>query len=107
MSRKTVVEGTLFDRKHSRLVRINDYKIEATLEGHLLITRHIDQPGVVAAISTLLAERNINISRMQLGDAPGTDKAIVVIQVSEPLDDELMKKIAAIKPISRVMQISL
>ena len=106
-SRKTVVEGTLFDRKHSRLVRINDYKIEATLEGHLLITRHIDQPGVVAAISTLLAERNINISRMQLGDAPGTDKAIVVIQVSEPLDDELMKKIAAIKPISRVMQISL
>ena len=44
---------------------------------------------------------------MQLGDAPGTDKAIVVIQVSEPLDEELMKKIAAIKPISRVMQISL
>jgi D-3-phosphoglycerate dehydrogenase len=104
---RTVVEGTLFDRKHPRLVRINDYKIEATLDGHLLISRHEDQPGVVAAMSTILAEENINISRMQLGDAPGTNKAIVVIQVSEILDSEMVDKIADIEPISKVMQVSM
>lgn len=103
----TIVEGTLFDRKHPRLVRLNDYQIEATLEGHLLISRHTDQPGVVAAMSTILAEKNINISRMQLGDAPGTNKAVVVIQVSETLEPDTMEKIANIEPISKVMQVSM
>ena len=103
----TVVEGTLFDRKHPRLVRINDYKIEATLDGHLLITRHIDQPGVVAAISTLLAEKKINISRMQLGDVEGSNKAVVVIQISEELDAELMDKLSKLEPVNKAMQVSL
>src|SRR5690606_35254076 len=40
--RTTTVEGTLFDRRHPRLVRINDYEIEAALDGHLLLTRHRD-----------------------------------------------------------------
>ena len=62
---------------------------------------------MVAAMSTILAEKNINISRMQLGDAPGTNKAVVVIQVSETLDSDTMERIADIKPISKIMQVSM
>lgn len=101
------VIGTLFNKKLPRLIRINDYEIEAVLEGHLLVTRHNDQPGVIAAISNLLAGERINISRMQLGIVSGSNKAIAVIGVSTPLKDELMDELAEIEPINKVMQISL
>ncbi len=103
----TTVEGTLFDRRHPRLVRINDYEIEAALKGHLLITRHKDQPGVIAAISKIMAEKQINISRMQIGIVNGGHKAIAVIEVSQPLDNEQLQEIEAINAISKVMQVTL
>jgi len=105
--RTTEVIGTLFNKKYPRLIRINDYEIEAVLEGHLLVTRHNDQPGVIAAISNLLARERINISRMQLGIVSGSNKAIAVIGVSTALTDEMMAELAEIEPINKVMQVSL
>ena len=104
---KTQVIGTLFHRRDPHLVSINDYEIETVLEGHLLVTRHNDQPGVIAAITNLLATARINISRMQLGIASGSDKAVAVIGVSTPLKDELMDELAGIEAINKVMQVSL
>ena len=103
----TRIIGTLFDKKHPRLIRINDYEIEAVLEGHLFVTRHNDQPGVIAAISNLLARERINISRMQLGIVSGSNKAIAVIGVSTPLTDGLLEEVAGIDAINKVMQVSL
>ena len=103
----TRVIGTLFHKKHPRLIRINDYEIEAVLEGHLLVTRHNDQPGVIAAISNLLAREQINISRMQLGIVSGSSKAVAVIGVSTALKDELMVGLAEIEAINKVMQVTL
>ncbi len=103
----TTVEGTLFDHRHPRLVRINNYEIEAVLSGHLLITRHKDQPGVIAAIGSIMAEEEINISRMQLGIVNGGDMAIAVIEVSRALTQEEMEKIQAVDAVSRTMQVDL
>lgn len=105
--RTTTVEGTLFDRRLPRLVRINNYEIEAVLDGHLLLTRHRDQPGVVAAISSLLAERRINISRMQLGITTDSDQAIAVVGISTPADEELLRAVSAIPAVNKVAQVSL
>ena len=103
----TTVEGTLFDHRHPRLVRINDYEIEAVLSGHLLITRHKDQPGVIAAIGSILAEEDINISRMQLGIVNGGDMAIAVVEVSRALSQAEIDKIQAVGAVSKTMQVNL
>ncbi len=105
--RETRVIGTLFQRRYPRLISINDYEIEAVLEGHLLVTRHNDQPGVIAAISNLLAGAQINISRMQLGIVSGSDKAVAVIGVSTPLDDKLMEQLTRIEAVNEAIQVSL
>ncbi len=104
---KTEVEGALFDHKHPRLVRINDYAIEATLEGDLLMTRHKDQPGVVAAVSSILAKSRINISSMQMGNINGTDNAVAIMSISSPLDSNMIEEIAKIGAVSKVMQLSM
>lgn len=103
----TSVAGTVFDKIWPRLTRINDYEIEAALEGNLLFTRHKDQPGVIAAISSLLADQQINISRMQLGIVPNSDKAVAALGICTPLDGESMQQLLAIPAISKALQISL
>ena len=105
--RTTAVEGTLFDRRHPRLVRINNYEIEAVLDGHMLLTRHRDQPGVIAAVSTLLAANKINISRMQLGIINGSEHAVAVLAISSPVDEALLRAIADVPAVSKVAQVSL
>ncbi|MCY4282164.1 MAG: phosphoglycerate dehydrogenase [Gammaproteobacteria bacterium] len=105
--RETRVIGTLFQRRYARLIGINDYEIEAVLEGQLLVTRHTDQPGVIAALSNLLAGAGINISRMQLGIVSDSDQAIAVLGVSTPLDDTLMDELARIEAIDKAIQVSL
>ncbi len=102
----TSVEGALFDHKYPRLVQINDYAIEAVLEGHILLTRHKDQPGVIAAISTILAKRHINISSMQLSVVAEGSKAVAMLGISEPLDSKTMEKLSKVEAISKVMQAS-
>ena len=99
--------GTLFDERHPRLVRINNYELEAMLEGHMLFTRHDDRPGVVGALGTLLGNEGVNISRMHLGLAPGSDKAIAAIETTTPLSDALMQKVRAISAVNKAMQITL
>ncbi len=103
----TVVEGTLLERKHPRLIRVGGYEIEAVLDGNLLLTRHRDQPGMIAAISTLLAAEKINISRMQLGIVSGSDMAVAVIGVSTPLQQSLIEAIGRIPAVTRVTQVTL
>ena len=99
--------GTLFDETHPRLVRINDYEIEAFLEGHMLFTRHADQPGVIGALGTVLGKERVNISRMQLGMVPGSDNAIAVYNISQPLAKHVLDQLAAIKAVGKVGQVSL
>lgn len=100
------VEGTLFDDRHPRLVRINRYELEAALLGHFIFTRHADQPGVIGAIGAAMGRRGINISSMHVGVAPGTDQALAAIGVSTALDDASLAEIRAIPAVSKAVRIS-
>jgi D-3-phosphoglycerate dehydrogenase len=87
------LSGTLLGDQHPRLVSINHFEIEVVPEGVLLITRHHDKPGVIAAISSILGASNINITRMQVSIADEQQLAMMVISVSDPLNEQLLKAV--------------
>jgi D-3-phosphoglycerate dehydrogenase len=101
------VAGTLLGEQHPRLVRIDDYELEAVPQGHMLFTRHDDRPGVVGALGTILGRENINISRMQVGIAEGRAEAIALIGISAPLSDRAIAEIEALAAIRQVVQMAL
>ncbi|MEJ2095104.1 MAG: ACT domain-containing protein, partial [Gammaproteobacteria bacterium] len=101
------LSGTLFDERYPRLIRINNYLIEAPLSGHMVFTRHQDKPGVVGDLGALLAKNHINISTMQVGVAESSEHAIAVIGVSNPLDENMLAELRELPAISRVLQITL
>ncbi|MCK5189121.1 MAG: ACT domain-containing protein, partial [Methylococcales bacterium] len=105
---KTVsVVGTLLGDHHPRIVNVNQFEIEVIPEGTLLITEHNDKPGVISAISTILGESNINISRMQVGVPDSNDKAMAVISISSPLSDAILEKVRDLSFVICVTQINL
>lgn len=100
------LEGTLFDERHPRLVRVNDYLIESELEGQIVMTRHADRPGVIGAIGALLGHEGINITRMQVGIASDDEtQAIAVVGVSNELSEATMESLAGIDAINKVLQV--
>ncbi len=98
--------GTLLGDKHPRIVSINECEIEVIPEGILLMTQHADKPGVIAAISTILGQANVNISRMQMG-AEATQDAMAVMSISEKLSAELLQKVCDIAAVKSAIQIEL
>jgi len=52
-----------------RLVRLNDFRLEAYLDGELLIFEHQDVPGIIGKIGNALANHDVNIAQMSVGRA--------------------------------------
>jgi D-3-phosphoglycerate dehydrogenase len=103
----TSVAGTLLGERLPRLVRVDDYEVEAVPQGHMLFTRHDDRPGVIGALGSILGRENINISRMQVGIANGKDEAIAVIGISACLSEKALAEIQALPSIRQVVQMEL
>jgi D-3-phosphoglycerate dehydrogenase len=61
-----LVAGTVYGRE-PRIVRVDDVTLDLPPVGPLLITTHLDQPGVVGQIGTLLGLHGVNIRRVELG----------------------------------------
>jgi D-3-phosphoglycerate dehydrogenase len=82
--------GTLFGRNHLRLVDVDGVEVDTIPQGHILLVKNDDTPGVVGHIGRLLGERSINIARMGVGRKPGSGRAIMLIEIdSEPGPDVL------------------
>ena len=105
--KSTTVAGTLLGERHARLVRIDDYDVEAVPEGHFLFTRHHDQPGVVGALGGILGRENINISRMHVGVGETSENAIALISTSAPLSASALAEIRALPPIEQAVEFEL
>ncbi len=99
--------GTLLGDHHPRLVSINHFEIEVVPEGTLLITSHHDKPGVIAAISSILGAANINITRMQVSVADEKQSAMMVISVSDPLNEVVLKSVCEVPAVHSARQIVL
>ena len=59
--------ATQFGDGDYRIVEIDGFGIELSLEGIVVLYKNIDKPGMLAAVSSAMAERNINIAALSLG----------------------------------------
>ncbi|MCK5898193.1 MAG: phosphoglycerate dehydrogenase [Methylococcales bacterium] len=101
------LEGTLLGGCSPRLISINQFDVEVVPEGILLVTRHDDKPGVIAAIGSVLGAANINITRMEVGMGTDCEQAMALISISTPLNDALSAELCAIPAVHSTTQICL
>jgi len=101
------IAGTLFGRKELRIVKLNDFFIEAIPEGYILLVNNYDRPGVIGNIGTALGSRNINIATMQFGRDRMGGNAISLLHLDAPLPTGMLGEILRLPNIISVRQIQL
>ncbi len=89
--------GTLFENNIIRLVQIGEYRLEVAPSRYMLVTRHIDKPGVVGKIGNILGDTTI--ASMRLGRSRIGGEAVMVLQVDSPVSREALEKISKMEPI--------
>jgi D-3-phosphoglycerate dehydrogenase len=101
------IAGTLFGRKELRIVKLNDFFIEALPEGYILLVSNYDKPGVIGNIGNALGSQNINIATMQFGRDRMGGNAISLLHLDIPLPPGGVGEILRLPNIISVRQIQL
>ncbi len=87
------VSGTVFFKGRSRIVAVGGYTMDMIPEGYVIVSRHLDKPGVIGRASTILGKCNINIAGMQVGRINPGEEAIMVLNVDSEVPEEVMDEI--------------
>ena len=104
---KNSITGTLFTKTEPRIVKINNFYVEAVPKGHMLVINNIDVPGIVGHIGTLLGDEKINIAGMTFGREKKGGNAITLLNVDSEVPKEIIQKIKKAKNIKEVKYIKL
>jgi len=105
--RENVVAGTIVGKKEPRMVCLNDFRLEAALEGHLLLIYNIDTPGTIGAIGSCLGKHNINISMMNVGQVLERGQNIIFLRTDTPVTPDVVKALLAMDNVDIVQAIEL
>jgi len=100
------IAGTQFEGE-PRITRINDFRVDMQPSGTFLVVTHQDRPGVIAAISTLLARNDINIAGIELGRDRPRGHAVMLMQIDDPVSAELLDEIRTAARLDQLRQVNL
>ena len=101
------VSGTILGKAAPRITKFDDYYLEASLKGNILVLRNYDRPGVVGALGTTLGKNQVNIARMQLGLKPGGTEAVSFINIDSPAPQAVLDEISKLPNMISARQVKL
>jgi len=96
------VAGTVFGDQ-PRIVDMGGLPVETDLGHHMLYIKNHDKPGLIGAVGTILGDAKINIADFTLGRIPGKNKAVALITVDEAVPEAILKSIAGVSQVERVL----
>ncbi len=94
--RKRSFSGTLFGGDKPRIVDVNGISLEAELGPNILYVHNKDKPGFIGNLGRTLGDAGINIATFHLGRAKAGEDAIALVNVDQPVTDDIIKKVRAI-----------
>jgi len=85
-----------------QITELNGFKINLDLSIPTYLTVHQDKPGIVAKVTSILSDHDINISTMTVTRESKGEKAIMIVEVDERIEGltTLLKKIDGITEVS-------
>lgn len=99
------VAGTLLNGYGERIVQIDKYPVDVAPEGHLLLVKHNDKPGLIGSVGTLLGDNGINIATMQVGRKIVGGSAIMVLSVDKIVTAEVIQALKNIPDLNKAKEI--
>ncbi|WP_257350904.1 phosphoglycerate dehydrogenase [Pseudalkalibacillus decolorationis] len=101
------VSGTLLNGYGPRIIKIDDYTIDISPEDHLLLIHHIDRPGLIGHVGSVLGETAINIGSMQVARQNIGGRAIMMLSIDKKAEESVVEKLEQIQDIISVKEIEI
>ena len=94
--RSCAASGTLFGANMPRLIRLGEYRLEAYLDGNLLVFLHEDVPGIIGTVGKIFGDHRVNIAQMSVGREGNKQGglAIGVLNLDEVPPQEALDQLA-------------
>lgn len=86
---------------------INGLELEFTGEYVTLIISHIDKPGIIAKVSTILAEHNINIAFMRVYRHEKGEKAFMIIETDDDITSHVIDDLKHVTDVANAYLVSI
>jgi D-3-phosphoglycerate dehydrogenase len=99
---ESVVAGTVYGKKDTRIVRINTFRLEMIPSGHMALINNLDIPGSIGEIGTTLGKHNINIGRMQVGQETGGDRNLIFLCTDTPIPPHVIDELRSLRTVKIV-----
>ncbi len=99
--------GTLFGKHDPRLVRLDQFEVEAVPEGVLLVLRNRDVPGAIGQIGQCLGAAGLNIGRMALSRRTLQKEALAILNLDSAAPEKVLAELRGLSPILDVKQLRL
>ncbi len=105
---ETIVSGTSFQGR-AYLTRVNDYTLQIEPQDiAMLFTEHMDKPGMIGSVGSVMGQNGINISQMQVSLGAHTGgTAMMALCLSQQLPDEVFRQVLAIEGMLKAKVVNL
>jgi D-3-phosphoglycerate dehydrogenase / 2-oxoglutarate reductase len=101
------VAGTIIGKREPRIVRVNEFEVEAAPQGTMLVMVNHDKPGVIGNVGRTLGEAQVNIAQFALARDGRSGRALALVNVDTAASPETLEKLRKLPHVLRVQQVVL
>ncbi len=91
----------------ARIVEINEFLVELSPKGTVLVVRNQDRPGVIGAVGSLLGEKGINVNNLHVAHDRNKGVALALWSIDSELDDAALGAISKLALIGQASLVQL
>ena len=88
------VQGTLFGDK-GRIIKIDDNRVDLAPQDCILICPHINRPGVIGQVGSIMGAAGVNISGMQVGTTSVEGTSLMILTLDKDVPKDVIKLITS------------
>lgn len=100
--RTTAVQGSSVGGAEVILTAIDDFDVAVTGKLPVLVVEHQDRPGVIAAVSAVLAAHGVNIASMEVSRERRGARALMVIETDQPVAADALAAVSEADAVTNV-----
>ena len=101
------IAGTIFSNGEAKLVQLDGFSMDAAPTKHMLIVPHVDKPGMIGKVGTILGEEQVNVAGMQVGRKEIGGNAVMIMAIDHAVSEQALEKMRKIDGIFDVRYVCL
>lgn len=103
--RKVKIIGASTGGGSIKITEIDGYSVELTGEYYTLISIHQDKPGVIALVTHILAQENVNIAFMRVSRREKGSQALAIIEADHSIPKHILTAVHSIPAVKLALLI--